>query len=47
MAGMLELKNLNKNFDAVHVINDFSLEVFENSLCCLVGPNGAGKTTPA
>ncbi|WP_347833208.1 ATP-binding cassette domain-containing protein [uncultured Planktomarina sp.] len=45
MAVMLELKNLNKNFDAVHVINDFSLEVFENSLCCLVGPNGAGKTT--
>ena len=45
MAGLLELKNLNKNFDAVHVINDFSLEVFENRLCCLVGPNGAGKTT--
>jgi urea transport system ATP-binding protein len=45
MAGMLELRNLSKNFDAVHVINNFSLEVVERSLCCLVGPNGAGKTT--
>lgn len=45
MAGVLEIQNLQKNFDAVKVINDFSMEVDELSLCCLVGPNGAGKTT--
>ncbi|SFU19020.1 urea ABC transporter ATP-binding protein UrtD [Mesorhizobium sp. YR577] len=45
MPGVLEIHNLQKNFDAVKVINDFSLEVVEMTLCCLVGPNGAGKTT--
>lgn len=45
MVGILEIRNLQKNFDAVKVINDFSLDVTEMTLCCLVGPNGAGKTT--
>lgn len=45
MAGVLEIQNLQKNFDAVKVINDFSMDVIELTLCCLVGPNGAGKTT--
>lgn len=43
--GFLEIKNLNKSFDTVGVINDFSVEIVEATLCCLVGPNGAGKTT--
>lgn len=45
MTGVLEIQNLQKNFDAVKVINDFSMDVIELTLCCLVGPNGAGKTT--
>jgi urea transport system ATP-binding protein len=45
MPGLLEIHNLSKSFDATKVINDFSLEVVEGTLCCLVGPNGAGKTT--
>lgn len=45
MTGLLEIKHLSKNFDAVQVINDFSMEVIEGTICCLVGPNGAGKTT--
>lgn len=45
MAGLLEIHNLSKSFDAIKVIDDFSLEVVEGTLCCLVGPNGAGKTT--
>jgi urea transport system ATP-binding protein len=45
MPGLLEIKNLSKSFDATKVINDFSMEVVEGTLCCLVGPNGAGKTT--
>lgn len=43
--GVLEIHNLRKNFGGTHVINDFSLDVTELTLCCLVGPNGAGKTT--
>jgi len=43
--GILEIKNLCKSFDAAPIINDFSIEINERTLCCLVGPNGAGKTT--
>jgi len=43
--GFLEIHNLCKSFDTVAVINDFSMELVEQTLCCLVGPNGAGKTT--
>ena len=43
--GVLEIHNLRKNFGGTQVINDFSLDVTELTLCCLVGPNGAGKTT--
>jgi urea transport system ATP-binding protein len=43
--GFLEIKHLSKSFDTVGVINDFSVEITEATLCCLVGPNGAGKTT--
>ena len=43
--GFLEIKNLSKSFDTVGVINDFSVDIVEATLCCLVGPNGAGKTT--
>jgi len=43
--GFLEIHNLCKSFDTVGVINDFSMELVEQTLCCLVGPNGAGKTT--
>src|SRR5882672_6286863 len=45
IVGFLEIKNLCKSFDTVSVINDFSIEIVEQTLCCLVGPNGAGKTT--
>ena len=41
----LEIKNLCKSFDSTPIINDFSIEIVESTLCCLVGPNGAGKTT--
>ena len=43
--GVLDIHNLSKDFGGTQVINDFSLEVTELRLCCLVGPNGAGKTT--
>ena len=43
--GVLDIQHVSKNFGGTQVINDFSLEVTEMTLCCLVGPNGAGKTT--
>ncbi len=43
--GVLDIHSLSKDFGGTQVINDFSLEVTELTLCCLVGPNGAGKTT--
>src|SRR6202051_5405464 len=43
--GFLEIHNLCKSFDTVAVINDFSIEIVEQTLCCLVGPSWAGKTT--
>ncbi|XSG83229.1 MAG: urea ABC transporter ATP-binding protein UrtD [Methyloligella sp. ZOD6] len=45
MTGFLEIQHLSKSFDAIQVIDDFSMEVIEGTICCLVGPNGAGKTT--
>jgi urea transport system ATP-binding protein len=45
MMGVLEIRDLHKSFGGTKVINGFSLDVTELTLCCLVGPNGAGKTT--
>jgi urea transport system ATP-binding protein len=43
--GVLEIHNLSKSFNGTKVINDFSFDLTELTLNCLVGPNGAGKTT--
>ena len=43
--GVLEIRDLHKSFGGTKVINGFSLDVTELTLCCLVGPNVAGKTT--
>jgi ABC-type branched-subunit amino acid transport system ATPase component len=42
---MLEIRNLNKNFDGVHAVQDFSLSLHPRNINSLIGPNGAGKTT--
>ncbi len=42
---MLSVKNLNKNFDGVIALKEFSLEMKEREVLGLIGPNGAGKTT--
>lgn len=45
MGNILEVKNVGKSFDALHVINDCSFEISQGSITGLIGPNGAGKTT--
>lgn len=41
----IEIKNLIKIYDDKAVINDFSLEIPEKKLSCLMGPSGCGKTS--
>ncbi len=44
-APVLELKNINKSFGPIEVLNDISLQVREGEVLCLLGDNGAGKST--
>ena len=45
MSNMLEVKNLNVYYDAIHAIKDVSFHVKEGEIVSLIGANGAGKTT--
>jgi simple sugar transport system ATP-binding protein len=42
---ILALKNVNKSFGPIEVLNDISLEVLAGEVLCLLGDNGAGKST--
>lgn len=42
---MLELKNVNTFYGAIHAIRDVSLEVDEGEIVAIIGANGAGKST--
>jgi simple sugar transport system ATP-binding protein len=42
---ILELKNINKSFGPIDVLNDISLQVRAGEVLCLLGDNGAGKST--
>jgi branched-chain amino acid transport system ATP-binding protein len=41
----LQLKNLAKNYDALKVTDDVTLDIQADELHAIIGPNGAGKTT--
>jgi simple sugar transport system ATP-binding protein len=45
VAPILELKNVNKSFGPIDVLNDVSLKVHAGEVLCLLGDNGAGKST--
>ena len=42
---LLSLRNVNKSFGAVHVLQDVDLDVYLGQVTALVGDNGAGKST--
>ncbi|MEC9489492.1 MAG: ABC transporter ATP-binding protein [Halanaerobiales bacterium] len=42
---ILELKNINKSFQSLKVLQDLNLEIKKGEICCLLGPSGSGKTT--
>ncbi|GIK25078.1 MAG: ABC transporter ATP-binding protein [Betaproteobacteria bacterium] len=42
---MLQLRNLNKSFGSLKVVDAFSLDLAEGESLGIIGPNGAGKTT--
>ena len=41
----LEVRNVSKQFDGKHVLQDVSLELNKGELVCLLGVSGSGKTT--
>jgi ABC-type Fe3+/spermidine/putrescine transport system ATPase subunit len=41
----LRLDGINKSFEGLTVLRDFTLNVGEGELCCLLGTSGCGKTT--
>lgn len=45
MTTLLHMRNLNKHFDGVTALDDFSCTLGEGDILGLIGPNGAGKTT--
>ncbi|MDI1307460.1 MAG: ABC transporter ATP-binding protein [bacterium] len=42
---MIEIKNLNKKFGKLEVLNDVNLTFKKGECIALIGPNGCGKTT--
>jgi ABC-type branched-subunit amino acid transport system ATPase component len=45
MSSWLEIDNLNKHFNGVKALVDFSCSLEKGKILGLIGPNGAGKTT--
>ncbi|MGE5328811.1 MAG: ABC transporter ATP-binding protein [Deltaproteobacteria bacterium] len=41
----LNVQNLKKKFGNLIVFNDFSLQISEGKITCILGPSGCGKTT--
>ena len=44
---MLQVKDINVYYGAIHAIKGISLEVSDGEIVALIGSNGAGKSTTA
>jgi ABC-type polar amino acid transport system ATPase subunit len=42
---MIEIEDLHKHFDALHVLKGISLSVAKGEVVCIIGPSGSGKST--
>ena len=42
---MPQLNNIYKSFDSLNIFLDFSLQLAENKINCVLGPSGCGKST--
>ena len=42
---LLQINNIHCGYDNLAVVEDFSLDIHEGELTCLLGPSGCGKTT--
>jgi spermidine/putrescine transport system ATP-binding protein len=45
MKKIVELKNISKSFDGEKVLDNISLNIYDNEFLTLLGPSGCGKTT--
>jgi len=45
MKKIIELKNITKSFDGEVILDDISLDIYDNEFITLLGPSGCGKTT--
>lgn len=45
MKKIIELKNITKSFDGEQILDNISLDIYDNEFITLLGPSGCGKTT--
>ena len=45
MRKVIELKNISKAFDGETVLDNITLDIYDNEFITLLGPSGCGKTT--
>ena len=44
MKKIIELKNISKSFDGEKVLDNISLDIYDNEFITLLGSSGCGKT---